>query len=349
MNRPLTFVLTAAMLISAVSFLPGCTVSIAASGAQSRPKPVQENTVGLLLIRRNNLNQQYRAEVFPIAVYKNGRYQNASVDLTLQVRQNPTEANIVKANAAKSPLKPRQSFTGYDAQRKPIALTVNQLGVGQFACSSLLVGRAIAEQPLKTAFDTISTENTGGLSGYFNRKEVDETWRSTLAVQNPTSAPSPQLPASSRYSQDALNATNTIFQQNSASRNVVGSSTIETIQAVDLDRDGKPEVFATVRKGRDPRTTPPSGSGQPSVRTAYATVWLTYQTNAPKVISSDVVLYNVAESRQPTSFVGTIDVDGDGIDEVIVRNNGYESSTYRIYEYKNNQLRSVFSGAGYGC
>ncbi|MBW4470515.1 MAG: hypothetical protein KME45_08925 [Stenomitos rutilans HA7619-LM2] len=40
---------------------------------------------------------------------------------------------------------------------------------------------------------------------------------------------------------------------------------------------------------------------------------------------------------------------GDGVQEAIVQCKAYESTSFEIYAYKNNQLNRVFQGAGYGC
>jgi hypothetical protein len=45
-----------------------------------------------------------------------------------------------------------------------------------------------------------------------------------------------------------------------------------------------------------------------------------------------------------------IDLDQDGKNEVLIRNNGYEGVNFSIYQLQGNQqLKSVFTGGGYGC
>jgi hypothetical protein len=49
------------------------------------------------------------------------------------------------------------------------------------------------------------------------------------------------------------------------------------------------------------------------------------------------------------SLLGTIDIKGDGTDEVIVKRAEYEGTSFEIYEYKNGQLNRILGGEGYGC
>lgn len=355
MNKPFSFAFTAVIaLLSAVGILSSCTNNpIAQSNSQSdqgKPKEtLKENTIALLFVKRNNLNQQYRAEVFPIAKYSNSRYQDASLDVTPQIRQDSDEAAIVKANAAKTSLQPNQTFTAFNQASKLGEFTVNRLGVGQFACSSLLIGHSEKNQAdLIAAYNAIPRDRESNLQGFLNGKDIDERWRWALAAQTVTLSPVPRSSDLNRYPRDMTAAATTILAQNAEAQKVQGQTVIEEIQVYDLDRDGNAEVFATVRKGRDPKTMRPDEVGT-KILTAYATVWLSYKTNTPTVISSEVIPYTYPVSRSPYNVMGTMDVNGDRIDEVIIRNNGYENTTFSIYEFKNNTLNSVFTGAGYGC
>jgi hypothetical protein len=51
----------------------------------------------------------------------------------------------------------------------------------------------------------------------------------------------------------------------------------------------------------------------------------------------------------PYRLLGTIDINGDGTDEVIVERAEYEGTSFEIYEYKNGQLNRILIGEGYGC
>jgi hypothetical protein len=51
----------------------------------------------------------------------------------------------------------------------------------------------------------------------------------------------------------------------------------------------------------------------------------------------------------PYSLPGTIDINGGGTDEVIVKRAEYEGTSFEIYEYKNDPLNRIISGEEYGC
>lgn len=351
MKKPFTFALTTAIMFSVV----GGLLSSCGSGssiAQSNPQPAKESTLALLFIKRDNLTQQYRSEIFPIARYSKGRYQDASLNLTLEMREDANEAAIVKAkaNVARSLLKPNQTFTAYNAQTKLGNFKVERLGVGQFACSAYLVGRSNSTQPnLQSVYNAIPRDQESTNSGYMFGKKFDETQRWVLAGQNVTPATTPRATDLNRYPRDITAAATSMLNQNPEARKLTGRVVVENFQVYDLDRDGKPEVFAQVRKGQDPKTIPPSRGGQGAITTVYATLWLNYRTDKPNVIANEVIPYTYPVSRIPYNVLGVMDINGDGIAEAIVRNNGYESTSFRILEYKDNQLRSVFSGAEYGC
>jgi hypothetical protein len=141
----------------------------------------------------------------------------------------------------------------------------------------------------------------------------------------------------------------TAIEQSPQAAKITGETIVEQTTLYDLNHDGQPEVFATVRKGRDPKSKPVVQTDEPKDLTAYVNVWLSYQNNQPIVLSSKVVSYIPRFAKRPYDVLDTVDIDGNGIEEAIVRNNGYESFSYGIYELKNNQLQSVFNGAGHGC
>lgn len=129
-------------------------------------------------------------------------------------------------------------------------------------------------------------------------------------------------------------------------KSVPGEVVVESIQVVDLNQDGSPELFGKVRQGN---ATNANASQQPDP-IGFATVWLAYQDGKPQLLETAQAAVSLGGSQQSSSdLLETIDINGDGIDEAIVKRTGYESTSFEIYEYKNNQLNRVFNGAGYGC
>ncbi len=343
-------------LIGAAFALGSCAVlSSLPAPSVSAQSPVKENLVGLFYVSRNNLNQQYRGEVFPIARYSNGRYTDVSVDVTTDIRENTTEAEIVKRNAAKSILKSNPTLSVLNTQNQKSAdFSVNSLGVGQFSCSSLLIGRGklSGSSDLQKIFNQIPRDREDEFRGSINGKPFDETRRWTLALQSPTPpVPSVQLtPAqSAQYRKDLVRIGNAEIAKKAEVKTVTGAIVIEEMQVFDLDRDGKPEIFAKVRKGKDPKTVGRRGNGKAVA--AYAYIWLSYAKPQPTLLASLIVPYftPVSDAYRSYQVIGLIDADGDGKQEVLIRNTYYEGTDYSIFKLQGNQLKSVYQGAGYGC
>ncbi|MBD1844452.1 hypothetical protein H6F89_13825 [Cyanobacteria bacterium FACHB-63] len=321
--------------------------------AQS-PLPRQDKLIGLFIVKRNNLNQQYRGEIYPIAQYKNGRYSDASVDVTPEMRQNAKEADIVKRNAARSVLNSRSTFTVTNTQGKSLGqFKADRLGVSQFACSSLLIGRGklLGQSNVQTMFNQLPRDRERRSSGFFNGQEFDETWRSTLAAQSVPSAVAPVRLTSAQtaqYRKDLMQIGTREIAKNPQAKAVQGSVSLIDVQVFDLDRDGKPEVYGKLRKAP---ARPVTSSNRPTVQSIYANVWLGYTAPQPKILTSQVVPYFVPSGEVSRAYevLGAIDANSDGKQEVLIQNNGYEAINFSVYELQNNQLKSVFTGAGYGC
>ncbi|MGG6266685.1 hypothetical protein ACQ4M3_10550 [Leptolyngbya sp. AN03gr2] len=318
-------------------------------------KPAKNNLIGLFIVKRDNLKQQYRGEIFPIARYNNGRYTDASVDVTLDMRQNANEAEIVKRNAAKSVLNTKPTFNALNSQGGSIGkFSVDRLGIGQFACSSVLIGRGkLTGQPsVQAAFNQLPTLSERQLRGVSNGREFDETWRSTIATQlTPTAAPALKVttPQFDQYRKDLLRIGTSEIAKIKEAQAVQGSVELIDAQVFDLDRDGKHEVYGKLRKAPATPVKPPVDRA--IVTSIYANVWLGYAAPQAKVLSTQVVPYYVPSGEVARAYqvLGTIDANGDGKQEVLIQNNGYESITFSIHELQNNQLKPVFTGAGYGC
>ncbi|HXR10445.1 MAG TPA: hypothetical protein VN792_06690 [Candidatus Acidoferrales bacterium] len=49
------------------------------------------------------------------------------------------------------------------------------------------------------------------------------------------------------------------------------------------------------------------------------------------------------------TLLSHLDVDGDGIDEIVTTSYYYESWKYTIYKFQNGAWQSVYTGSGGGC
>lgn len=335
--------------------------SVAFAGANLKtaavPTSPNENVVGLFLIKKDQINQQYRGEIYPIAQYKNGKYTDASVNVTPEVREDSSESAIVQRNLSKSILSQPQTFTVIDPQGKPLTqFAAKTAGVGQFACESLLVGRGqvLDNTKLPTLFDQLPKDRSQGMSGFINGRQIDEVWKWTIAFQNPVT-PAKLISVSpaqlKQYRADLVRIGTAQINQIKEAKALRGTVILDDFQIVDLDGDGKHEVYAKMHKERTRGSLDRPNINRPTVRAIYANIWLSYQTDQPQLISKQVVPQFVpaGETGRGYDVLQTIDIEGKGQSEVLVRNNGYESVTFSIYKLQNNQLKPVFTGAGYGC
>lgn len=315
----------------------------------------QTNLIGLSLVKKDNLTNEYRGEIYPIALLINGRYVDVSTDVTTSVRDDLSEEVLLKNFSNQSLLSAVQNFTVLNQGEKLGEFQVQKLGVSQFACSTKVTGQGdfSTEQPLEAVFNSLPEDQAGGFSGSIGNKEFDESWRWTIALSQyspaKTAIATPDATTEAKYRQDLTNTANTLFAQDPQLQNVAGEIAVEKISVVDLNQDGQPEVYGLVRKGIDPKNQSSEISRDAGVVGAYANVWLAYSNQQPQALASQVTPYSAIAARPAYDLITTVDINGDGIQEAIVKNTGYESTSFGIYEYQGNQLKQVFSGAGYGC
>ena len=324
------------------------------SQTESTTQPQQTNSIGLVQIKKDNTTQKFQAEVYPIALYRNGNYVDVSNNITEKVRKvlisnNSDKYTLSENDREKSVLNKVKNFTVVNDSGKIGNTTVDNLKVAQLSCSYFVAGKVENQQSLSEAFNQIPSDKSRNRTRDFNGNKIDETYRSAIAIENynPTSAkkPEPSQADLNRYKQDLLAKAKTIISESPKAQNINTSSdfVVEKVSVFDLNNDGNPEVFGTVRKGKE------NTQSQKASPRIYANLWLNYSNSQPQVISSQVVPDNLGTILVDYDIYSTLDVNGDGVKEVIVKNTVYESTTFTIYEYKNNQLKEVFNGFNYGC
>lgn len=352
-----------AILFLAAMTIAGITACQPASNSVPRSQPaptvstippqVPSNVLSLLLVKKDNLTQEWRGELYPIALYVNGGYVDVTEDLTVAARNGFSEEALIQTHPSHTLFNAFKQFTVLGQDAVVGNFSVESPGVTQLACSTFLVGRGTfkGQQSLPDIFASLPEDRGGAAAGSLGDKKFDEVWKWTIAVHRHT--PSTHSPGSideATVRQDLLTAGKPLMADALKDRNVTGEVVVEKVAVFDLNRDGKPEVLGTLRQGPDPKTLKPEAvQGQRGPTIAYANIWLSYGDNQPETIGSEVHPYEFPVTRMPYTVISTLDVTGDGIEEVIVRNNGYESWSFGIYELQNNQLKEVFNGGGYGC
>jgi hypothetical protein len=349
MKKSLLFPIFAALC----GILTACEFPFAESASSQADnlarKQGSANLVALFLVKKDNLRNQFRGEIYPIALSLNGSYVDVSNDVTREVRENFQENRLLEVMRQHSFLSAVKNFVIINQGQKLGDFKVNNLALSQFACSSMITGQGdfASETSLPQLYTVLPAKQSGGFKGSIGNKQFDESWRWTIATSRyrddqPTARK--QTPeAEIRYQQDLITSAKTLMAQSPEvqKQSVIGPEVLEQSSVQDLNHDGSPEVFGIVRKGD------PKNSGRNNA-IAYTNLWLDYSNGQPRVLSSELQM-NTLSAKPPYTLVDILDINGDGVDEVIVQNNGYESVSFSILEYNNNQLQPVFSGAGYGC
>ena len=119
--------------------------------------------------------------------------------------------------------------------------------------------------------------------------------------------------------------------------------TIETLNltAVDLNRDGDWEMIGSFRAGSLANSTPEH------------TLFLIAEPQGQGFRASHVWYHRTpvndeAEAQQQL-LVDHLDLDGDGVSEIITHIMYYESHDYHIYKKQGSQWRRIYMGGGGGC
>jgi hypothetical protein len=112
---------------------------------------------------------------------------------------------------------------------------------------------------------------------------------------------------------------------------LINSITVTNLTAVDLDHDGRPELIGSFRIERDGK--------------AYL-LFLIVATHGNYKIELQRYREGLEDGED---FVDELDVDGDGVGEVITKVSGYESWEYAIYKRKVGRWQAVYKGGGGGC
>jgi len=286
MNNQFFSLLTASLLLTtltACKFIPNQAANSVKPTVGDRASTTQStNLVGLFLVKKDNLTNEYRGEIYPIALLINGRYVDVSTDVTTSVRDDLSEDVLLRTFGNQSLLSAVQNFTVLNQGTKLGEFQVQKLGISQFACSTKLTGQGnfSSERSLEALFSSLPEDQAGGFSGSIGSRQFDESWRWTIALSqyNPAknAIATPDAATEAKYRQDLTTTANTLFSQDPQLQNVPGETVVEKISVVDLKQDGQPEVYGLVRQGDDPKNRSSGESRDAGVVGAYANVWLTY-------------------------------------------------------------------------
>ncbi len=127
-----------------------------------------------------------------------------------------------------------------------------------------------------------------------------------------------------------------VFRLHGARDSAMRKIRIERLVLSDLDRDQKAELVGTfsLRDKVERTLLLVAGPGGDGFKTELA--WHYSASGEP-------------DDRQQRSLVDHLDLDGDGVDELIVRMEGHEDWQYGIYKKQKKSWKLVYTGGGGGC
>lgn len=309
-----------------------------------------DNMISLLYVRKDNIANTFQSEIYPVAIYTHAKYVDASMDVSDYVKRKPqSESYLMRI----------RDFFVIDKGRTVGTFHVDDVSPSPFMCSSIMTGKGTLKVSnfSTSIFDQIGEDQGSHSKGYYDKKEFDYDLKWSLAVSQVNRVSAVDMVVTpgdlDRYKSDLMSEGNSLLEKYvSDDGNEADSIILDKLSVFDLDHDGKPEVSAKLRKTIRRKSKVSQGAEEKedySNDVVYLNLWLTYKYGSPKVILSIVSYEREGSWGRGADLVGTLDVNGDGIEEVIMRESGWELVEYVIYEYRNDMLTCVFRGARYGC
>lgn len=224
-----------------------------------------------------------------------------------------------------------------------------------FMCSNILTGKGGLKDSasLSDIFGQMSASRLSHAKGFDGKADFDYSLKWTIAVSRidkrlvlPIAVPDKDM---EKYRANLIKVGASLLAEYTSDdiNHAKDPVTLENLFFFDLNHDGQPEISAKIRKTIQTKTA--KGSEQYSTDAVYLNLWVTYNNGSPQVILSLISYEREGSWGRGHDLVGTLDVDGDGIEEVIIGRSGWEVVDFEIYEYQKDKLERVFRGAGFGC
>lgn len=307
------------------------------------------NLIALFFLRKDNITNTLRGEIYPIAYYSKGKYLDASVDVT------DSAENV---HGDKTILNKIKDFIILGESGKIGNFRVDEISASSYRCSEILTGKGDNKNntALTIISDGISNERYSRTKGFQDGEDIDYSFVWTLAASRIFKEPKVlNIPNNTVESyKSAITAMAVKLLSNYSSDDAIHRGVVfKNINFFDLDRDGKPEVTAKFLREIRKKIKVITWKGEEiedfSNDTVYLNLWVTYKSGNPQIILSLISEEREGSWGSGYDLVGTLDINGDSIDEVILRSSGWEVVDFEIYEYRNDKLERVFQGAAFGC
>jgi hypothetical protein len=151
-------------------------------------------------------------------------------------------------------------------------------------------------------------------------------------------APSRRAPTEAERAR-AVELARAAYAKNRVSAALAAKMEVVNLTATDLDRDGRFELVGSFLVQKEVAPAPESYTlfliMEPA-GDAFKTAWEWFHQGSE-------------DSYEDRHFVDQVDLDGDGVGEVIAMGSYYESNDYVIYKRQQGRWRPVYKGGGGGC
>jgi hypothetical protein len=139
----------------------------------------------------------------------------------------------------------------------------------------------------------------------------------------------------------ALDRVTAIYLRNGVPRDLVAKMKVRNLTATDLDGDGVTELVGSF----EIEGPPPQEYGDPVV----AAVFLVATVRGSSLEPSLEWFNDGKENVHLQDFVDQVDLDGDGVAEIVTNSTYYEHNDYTIYKRQGSSWVSIYRGGGSGC
>lgn len=151
-------------------------------------------------------------------------------------------------------------------------------------------------------------------------------------------APSRRAPTDAERAR-AVELARAAYAKNRVAAALAAKMEVVNLTATDLDRDGRFELVGSFLVQKQVAPAPESYTLFLIMEPAgdsFKTAWEWFHQGSE-------------DSYEDRHFVDQVDLDGDGVGEVVVMGSYYESNDYAIYKRQQGRWRPVYKGGGGGC
>lgn len=289
-----------------------------------------KSVFALLFIREDHVKKIMVHEIYPVSLYSKGIYKDASVSSD-SVKEG---LNLV--------LNEYKDFTIFQKGVKIGELQVTKIQKEDFDCNEILVGIGNANISGDTN-KILPFDNPTRASSFKEGRDISYVMKHLVALNSDSRTVKTQKRSSplktvlSQIQKDKLlEIVKQKYGEHKIEKKFLRDIKIKTSKSYDLNGNGAIEhILITTIKVED--------------GIANLVIFAKIEDNnvVPLTYLFDIEYSN--SWGKGYDLVDVLDIDGNGIPEVILEFGGYEVRYFEIYQFNQGKFQKVFSGAGYGC